>query len=248
MMSAVNKLNALVLSGDGINCEQETAAACREAGFATRILHVNDLMESNGAPLSDAQLLVVPGGFSFGDDLGSGKILALKLKHGLGERLENYIAGGGAVLGICNGFQVLTRLGLFGPGVVLAQNKQGHFLNRWVGLEITGKSIFTDGLRLKGVNRLELPMRHGEGRLLFRDQEAAQAAVTNGAVVLRYESDVNGAWNQVAGLSAHGGRVMGLMPHPEAFWCEELHPWGTGRGVPLGVEMFKSAYQALGGK
>jgi phosphoribosylformylglycinamidine synthase len=238
------EVRALVLAGDGINCEIETADACREAGFTAEVVHVNDLL-ARRAPFEGVRLFVIPGGFSFGDELGSGKILALKLKHGLSSRLAEYVEGGGAMLGICNGFQVLTRLGVFGPGIALAQNAGGHFINQWVGLEISGRSIFTDGVKLGGAPRLELPMRHGEGRLVFRDESAARGMLANGEVVLRYESDVNGSWERVAGLASHGGRVMGLMPHPEAYWCEELHPWGTARGVPLGTEMFKSAYNAL---
>lgn len=241
------KLKSLVLAGDGINCEQETAAAARDAGFATKIAHVNDLLAAKGAELADTQLLCLPGGFSFGDELGSGKILALKLKHGLGEALTRYIDSGGAVLGICNGFQVLTRLGVFGGGVVLTQNEGGHFIDQWVGLELTGNSIFTESLKRQGVLRLELPMRHGEGRLVFADEKDALAAESSGSIVLRYERDVNGAWGRAAALSSHRGRVMGLMPHPEAFWSEELHPWGKERNVPLGVEMFRSAYKELGG-
>lgn len=237
----MKNLRAIVLSGDGINCEVETAAAARESGFATQIIHVNDLAETRGRALSDAALLLLPGGFSFGDELGSGKILALKLKHGLANVLERYIQNGGAVLGICNGFQVLTRLGVFGQGAVLTQNRQGHFIDRWVELEITGSSIFTDRLRKAGFTRLELPIRHGEGRLLFNGPRAAEP-------VLRYVEDVNGAWERTAGLSAFNGRVMGLMPHPEAFWTEELHPWGTGRKVPLGIELFRSAYDVLSGE
>jgi phosphoribosylformylglycinamidine synthase subunit PurQ / glutaminase len=237
-------LKALVLAGDGINCERETEAAARESGFGASIIHVNDLLRSRGSELASASLVVIPGGFSFGDELGSGKILALKLKHGLGDALERYLDAGGAMLGICNGFQVLTRLGIFGQSAVLAQNASGHFQNRWVGLELSGKSIFTDGLRKAGVTRLELPIRHGEGRFLFADPaEAAEARVN---IVLRYETDVNGAWERAAGLTARNGRVLGLMPHPEAFWSEELHPWGGGRKVPLGIELFRSARTELG--
>lgn len=234
------QLKAIVLAGDGINCEQETAAAARDAGFITRIVHVNDLLAEKGRELADARLLLLPGGFSFGDELGSGKILALKLKHGLGDVLSRYIDSKGAVFGICNGFQVLTRLGVFGTGTILAHNKQGEFLNRWVGLRITGASIFTDGLRARGITRLELPIRHGEGRLLV---VGSQASSLSGEVVLRYEEDVNGAWELAAGLASHQGRVMGLMPHPEAFWTQELSPAPV--DAPLGIEMFVSAYVAL---
>lgn len=235
-------MKALVLSGDGINCETETAEACADAGFLPRIIHINDLLIEKQKVFEDVKLFVIPGGFSFGDELGSGKILALKLKHGLGESLDRHIERGGAVLGICNGFQVLTRLGVFGRDVVLAQNVQGHFQNRWAKLQITGFSIFTDHLKNSGVEFLDLPIRHGEGRLCFKNESDARAKLSQGECVLRYTEDVNGSWERVAGLSAHGGRVMGLMPHPEAFWCAELHP-DAHFTVPLGVELFKGAFQ-----
>lgn len=239
---------ALILSGDGINCEVETAAAARQAGFTTAIVHVNDLLAPGGRAFSDVRLVVLPGGFSFGDELGSGKILALKLRHGLGDALAKFVDGGGAILGICNGFQVLARMGFFGGSAVLAQNEHGRFQNRWVGLEITGRSIFTDHLRAAGVKRLELPIRHGEGRFIVTDAGEADALKATDACVLRYTEDVNGAWDRVAGVSALNGRVLGLMPHPEAFWSEELHPWGAGRGVPLGVELFRGARLYFGAK
>jgi phosphoribosylformylglycinamidine synthase len=232
--------HALILAGDGINCERETADAAADVGFTTQITHVNDLLASRGRELEETSLLILPGGFSFGDELGSGKILALKLKHGLKAALDAYLTKGGAVLGICNGFQVLTRLGVFGAGAALAQNEKGHFINRWVGLEITGDSIFTRGLQRKGVKRVELPMRHGEGRVVLSDEVSKKASTA----VLRYEEDVNGAEDRIAGLASYGGRVMGLMPHPEAFWSDELHPWGAGR-TPLGLEFFRSAYEEL---
>jgi phosphoribosylformylglycinamidine synthase len=233
---------AIVLAGDGINCQDETAAACLDGGFAPRIVHVNDLLRHPTA-LKDARLLVFPGGFSFGDELGSGQILALKFRHGLSEALQNHIGSGGLVLGICNGFQVLTRLGLFGNEVTLAPNSGGSYLNRWVGLTLTGESAFTYDWKRRGISRLEVPMRHGEGRLLFANEALAQSAWDSGQCVFQYDADVNGAWNRVAGLSSHGGRVLGLMPHPEAFWSAELHPWGETRPVPLGTVLFETAFR-----
>ncbi len=244
------QIRALVVAGDGLNCEKETSAACADAGFRASIIHLNDLLLDGERALLGVSLVVIPGGFSFGDELGSGKILALKLGHGLKGVIERFVRSGGALLGICNGFQALTNLGVFselGCDVVLTQNRGGRFIDRWVGLELTGASIFTDRLRAAGVTRLELPIRHGEGRLVFTEERAAAAAFKAGRCVLRYEEDVNGSWNCVAALSAFEGRVMGLMPHPEAFWSEELHPWGGGRAasggkIPLGVAMFRSAY------
>ncbi|MBI2606738.1 MAG: phosphoribosylformylglycinamidine synthase subunit PurQ [Deltaproteobacteria bacterium] len=248
--SARVPIRALVVAGDGLNCEKETAAACADAGFRASILHLNDMLLEGERALQGVSLVVIPGGFSFGDELGSGKILALKLGHGLKGVIERFVRSGGALLGICNGFQALANLGVFnelGCDVVLTQNRGGRFIDRWVGLELTGASIFTDRLRAAGVTRLELPIRHGEGRLVFTEERAAAEAFEAGRCVLRYEDDVNGSWNRVAALSAFEGRVMGLMPHPEAFWSGELHPWGSGRGaeggqIPLGVAMFRSAY------
>lgn len=240
--SAARRPWALVLAGDGINCHEESAASCEVAGFKPRIIHVNDLLKESGA-LAESKLLVLPGGFSFGDELGSGCILSLKLHFGLGEAFQNHLKGGGLTLGICNGFQVLARLGVFGPGVGLCRNSGGSFLNRWVGLKVGGQSAFTSLLKERGIERLELPSRHGEGRLLFADEDAASAAEARGAVAFTYEEDINGAWGRAAGLSSYGGRVLGLMPHPEAFWRSELHPWGSERAtaVPLGTMLFESA-------
>lgn len=239
------KPKALVLSGDGINCEKETAQAAKEVGFETRILHSNDLLADPASSLRDIKLFLLPGGFSFGDELGSGKIMALKLQYGLREVFEKYLSSGGAVLGICNGFQVLVRLGVFGKKVLLAQNAQGHFLNRWVGMRITGQSIFTDRWKEKGITHVELPMRHGEGRLVFSEPEVADQMWQSGQCALQYEEAVNGSWNQVAALSAYRGKVLGMMPHPEAFWSEEFHPRGGQTRLPLGIEMFENAYLNL---
>lgn len=235
------KLQALVLKGDGINCEHESAEACNQGGFETKVLHVNDFLSNAAKELAAVQLLVLPGGFSFGDELGSGKILALKLKARCHEALMRYVDRGGAILGICNGFQVLTQLGVFGPNLILSQNIGGHFQNRWVGLRITGKSIFTDALKARGQTHLELPVRHGEGRLVVTDWQP-----NSEQCVVQYEEEVNGSWNQVAALSAHDGRVLGIMPHPESFWTRSLHPNSEAiQDLPLGTELFKNAYEVL---
>ncbi|MGE4232943.1 MAG: phosphoribosylformylglycinamidine synthase subunit PurQ [Bacteriovoracia bacterium] len=227
-------IRAIVLSGDGINCEQETAQVCQSAGFEVDTVHVNDLLaQPTLINISRYKLLVVPGGFSFGDELGSGRLLALKLKFGLKGSIDQFTKDGGLVLGICNGFQVLTRLGLFGSNVALVENSAGRFINRWVGLEIVGDSVFT-----KGLSYLELPMRHGEGRLV-KDKDFVRGVVP----VFRYSEDVNGSFNQIAGLSSFEGRVLGLMPHPEAFWTKCLHP--ESKDLPLGRVLFDNAFSYL---
>ncbi len=258
-------MRALVLTGDGINCERETALACEQAGFQTALIHINDFLVTNGKLLNNTQLFILPGGFSFGDELGSGKILALKLKHGLSDGFQQYLSKGGLLLGICNGFQVLVRLEIFGSGIVLAQNSSGHFQNQWVRLKISGQSVFTDPFLQQNIENLELPIRHGEGRLVFKpelsreakaehykdgkatkyDEKKSMALFSNRQCPLQYTEDINGSWNQVAALSAYEGRVLGLMPHPEAFWTKELYPWGKNPKVPLGIELFRNAYLFL---
>lgn len=229
--------NALVLKGDGINCEKETALCCEEAGFNVEVIHVNDLLRKGKTAFEQTHLFVLPGGFSFGDELGSGRLLALKLKHGLDGALNSFIENDGLVLGICNGFQALVLLGLFGKNTFLAPNRSGQFIDKWIGLDVCGPSVFT-----KDENYYEFPVRHGEGRLLYDAHELDRLGVKR---VLQYTADPNGSQEHTAALSAFEGRVLGLMPHPEAFWTQELHPAGSATKVPLGSHFFKNALTFL---
>lgn len=236
-----NQIKALILAGDGINCEKESHYACKTVGFKTQTVHINDLLKNPEIYFQDLRLLVLPGGFSFADELGSGKVLALKLKYGLAKILERYLAGNNAILGICNGFQVLTRLKVFGPDVLLAHNQNGKFINQWVELEVLKKSVFTHGFIKAGINKIYLPVRHGEGRLAIAS-ETTQLALSQ-QIALRYSHNLNGSWQQVAGLTAHQGRVLGLMPHPEAFWCRSLYPEAPINDLPLGLSFFEQAFE-----
>ncbi|HEY8279885.1 MAG TPA: phosphoribosylformylglycinamidine synthase subunit PurQ [Bdellovibrionota bacterium] len=215
--------SVLVLTGDGINCERETARAFSLAGAAPKILHVNDLLE-NPKQLSQYEALAFPGGFSFGDDLGSGQVLALKISLVLGEELKSFLAAKKPVIGICNGFQALTKLGLlpepFHPRkMALARNAHGHFTDKWVELEVEKASVclWTRGLHESGA--FALPMRHGEGRIAFLkgEEESIHRQLSHaGQVVLRYSEDVNGSYGRIAGICDPTGLVFGIMPHPEA--------------------------------
>jgi phosphoribosylformylglycinamidine (FGAM) synthase-like amidotransferase family enzyme len=163
-------VKALVVCGDGINCETESAFALEQAGASASICHINALIEAP-EKLRATQLLFLPGGFSFGDEISSGKVLGVKLQHALGEPLAEFVASGKVVIGVCNGFQALVKMGLLpntAPGdgeghaqqVTLSHNRQGRFINRWVWLKANPNNPF-----FKGLDRMMLPIRHGEGRL-----------------------------------------------------------------------------------
>lgn len=236
-------LKALVVCGDGINCERETAEAFRLAGFQPEIRHLNDLIADKITTdgLSKSYAAVgFPGGFSFGDDLGSGRVLALKIRHGLAWDLASFAKRGGLVIGICNGFQALIRSGVFGMHLSITQNAGGRFQNRWVRLRPQG----TASVWLKGIADFELPIRHGEGRLVRRP-EATEALPT----CLVYERNPNGSEGSSAGLTDVTGRIFGLMPHPEAFVRWTAHPEWTREPARSsepghGLRVFENAFAA----
>lgn len=234
----MKKPEALILTGFGINCDYETTEACEWVGFKAHRTHLNDVIE-NYRSLARYKLVVFPGGFSFGDDLGSGVAFSSKIRFSLlkdGRRLYHsfmeYVEEEGLILGICNGFQILVRLGLI-PAVhgrygeqqvTLAPNRAGYFINRWVRLKVEGGSpnIFT-----RGLHWLRLPVRHGEGRLVSMNNGFLNEIEKNNHVSLRYCDDhdqqtqsfpynPNGSQNAIAGICDPTGRIFGLMPHPEA--------------------------------
>lgn len=244
------KSRALVLTGDGINCEAETAEALAVAGFGVEIRHLNDLISERVTDDDLSRkyaLLALPGGFSFGDDLTSGKVLALKLEHQLRWELPRFVERGGLVVGICNGFQALIRMGVFGKDVSITRNQNGKFLDTWVKVSPSGtRCVF-----LKGVGTIDLPIRHGEGRLIFastRRDELVRKMDRSGMICLRYEGDPNGSAERIAGLCDVTGRIFGLMPHPEAFMRWTSHPeWtvasGRASSPGQGLLLFENAYK-----
>lgn len=244
-----NQLRALILTGDGINCETETALAFSELGVTPRIVHIADLIEDKTL-LRESHLLALPGGFSFGDEIGSGQILALKLKYALGDELKKFVQEKKPIIGICNGFQALVRLGLlpkpFKPRTMtLTHNRQGHFINRWVDLEVpTSNCVWT--CDLKG-ETISLPIRHGEGRVVFKGTEEEQKEMyktlsANGQIALNYHSDVNGSYAGIAGVCDPSGLIFGLMPHPEAAISYWHNPSGKDKSgeTGLGLLIFES--------
>ncbi len=239
---------ALVLCGDGVNCEDEVVFALNTAGFSAAQLHITDLLNTNNC-LQDCRLLIIPGGFAFADEIRSGKVLALKLKEKIFDQLSDFIEKGRFLFGVCNGFQVLTMLGLlpdyslFGPhAAALVANESGQFIDRWVKL-VANENIKSP--LLTGLKTMTLPIRHGEGQLIVK-REIANSI--DQFVCWRYEENVNGSFDRIAALINKKGNVFGMMPHPEAFVRASQHPAWTShktKSVPDGLVLFQNAFNAL---
>ena len=250
---------ALILRAPGTNCDHETAYAFERAGAISRRMHVRAFAQKP-ALADDFQILCIPGGFSYGDDIASGRIFALELKLRLGDALRKFRDKGGLVLGICNGFQVLLQTGLLladpvtgQPRAALAHNHSGQFIDRWVRLRaMPGKCLFLQGIE----SLFDLPIANGEGR--FETRSAADLADLDaaGQLVLRYAADArgestnpNGAAGDVAGACDETGRVFGLMPHPERFIDATQHPAWNGRldatAAGAGLAIFANAVKLV---
>jgi len=260
---------SLILVGNGINCEYETAYAHKLVGFDPSLLHINTLME-NPRRIHDYTFITLPGGFLDGDDLGSAKAQAVRWKYqkiGASEKrfideLIDFVDHGNIILGICNGFQLLVKTGLL-PGikgnyttqtVTLTFNDSGRFEDRWLYLKGNpfSRCIFT-----RDINRIYLPVRHGEGKLVADTQEnltqmqldghlVMQYAGHDGSVTAEYPYNPNGSVESVAGLCDPTGRIFGLMPHPEGFVSRLQHPRWTREQLNEegdGLKIFQNAFR-----
>lgn len=231
----INKPNVCILQSDGTNCDNELAYAFTKAGARAEFVHVNELRNKE-KNLHQFQILALPGGFSYGDDLASGKVLAIELMSFFREDLEQFIAKKGYILGVCNGFQTLIRTGLLpylNPGTMqatLTHNDSGHFECRWIKIksEKSAASYF-DTLGI-----MDVAVNHGEGKL-FADTQLLQRMEKDKLVVFRYvdnsgkptmhyPENPNGALRAIAGITDPTGRIVGLMPHPEKFVEKSQHP------------------------
>jgi len=238
-------VRALILTGFGINCQDELAAAYRLAGAEADIVHFNELLAGIRS-ITGYDVINFPGGFSFGDDLGAGRALANKMRfckldsgRTMLDEMKDHLAAGGFVLGICNGFQILVKSGLlpniggnFEQEVSLIVNDSGKFEDRWCRCRV-GQPVRTPFL--SGLEALELPVRHKEGKLVVRDESiraaleeqglcAMQYADAEGGIATTYPALPNGAELSCAALSDPTGRVLGMMPHPEAYLSLYNHP------------------------
>jgi phosphoribosylformylglycinamidine synthase len=232
----VTGVPAIVITGPGTNRDADAALALRLAGADVSVLATAELVERPRL-LDTARLAVVAGGFSYGDALGAGRMLALDLVVRLGDALSRFVAAGRPVIGICNGFQVLTRTGLL-PGA-LGHNAQGHFECRWVELdpEPGSRCVWTAGLDAA----VHCPIAHGEGRYVHPAVDELAAA---GQVALRYRGpNPNGSVDAIAGVCNPSGTVLGLMPHPENHVVIRQHPrhrGGGGGARHLGLRLFEN--------
>lgn len=254
----------LILRAPGTNCDQETAFAFQRAGAAAETLHVNRVLE-NPRRLAEFQILCIPGGFSYGDDLGAGRILATQMRGHLAPQLGEFKSEGKLILGICNGFQVLVRSGVLladlpdgagtstSPPATLTRNDCGRFEDRWVRLAAgSNKCVF-----FSGIEQMYLPVAHAEGKFVPRDAAVLDQLRRSGQIALRYQlldddrqaagrypDNPNGAVDDVAAVCDETGRVCGLMPHPERYIDRTQHPrWtrGEARDPGDGFRVFQNA-------
>jgi len=230
--------HALLLKYPGTNCDAETSRALEAAGFETEVLPIA-LLESHS--LDDTQLVVFSGGFSYGDYVMSGRFAKLNTEAKIGDGLKKFVARGGYVLGICNGFQILTQLGLLPTGSLI-HNTTGRFICRWVHLKKNAASPYLSDLP----DDFELPIAHAEGRFVTEGSDAA-TYVKNGRASLLYGENVNGSTEAIAAMQDETGRVFGLMPHPERFIFRQHHydPEWKGAEHGWGYYLFQSVYRAM---
>jgi phosphoribosylformylglycinamidine synthase len=264
----------LILRAPGTNCDVETAFAFERAGGKAERVHVNRLLE-NPRLLSEFQVLCIPGGFCYGDDIAAGRILASQMQHHLRDFIRKFRDEGKLILGICNGFQALIRSGVLlpdgpdgTPAATLAWNASGKFEDRWIRLRTTpSKCVF-----FQGIETMTMPVAHGEGRFVARDEATLRRLEAGGQLPLRYApwdedaphptpltpqaslvsypDNPNGSQLDVAGVCDETGRVCGLMPHPERHIDPTQHPqWTRRKEQPEagdGLAVFQNAVRYFG--
>lgn len=245
----MKKVKVIVVRSPGANCDIETAHAFEKVGAVAKRVHINELTSGRDS-IFNYDILAIPGGFSYGDDIAGGKILSVHMNKFFKD-IKKFIADKKPVIGICNGFQVLTRLGFlptsksFEHTTSLDFNDSGTFICKWVNLKVNKKSpcIFTKGLP----DYIQLPIAHGEGKLVVKNKAVLQEIKKNNADALTYEQNPNGSLGDIAGLTNKDGNVLGLMPHPERFTERFHHPaWTRDEvaeflGTPAGLMIFKNA-------
>ncbi len=262
--------HAIVIRAAGTNCDHEMVRGLSLAGATVDLTHVDRLI-AEPQRLDEADIVALPGGFSYGDDIASGRIFAVKLRQRLYPALRSAAQRGAMMFGACNGFQIMVQAGLL-PGpidgsgqwpseppaqeVVLTFNAAGRFQDRWVGVkpDPTSRCIWTAGLaeQFAGMpDAMQLPIAHGEGRFVAASPAVLERLKANGQVALRYTENPNGSEDSIAGICDASGRIFGLMPHPERYLDWTRHPYWTRlpeaqrRGDTLGLAMLRNAVRAV---
>lgn len=253
----MKQVRAIVLRAAGINCDMETEDALEQAGAEAERMHINRIIEDKST-LDKFQIIVFPGGFSYGDDVAAGKILANQIVHHLYEPIQKFIEAGKLALGICNGFQVLVKAGIL-PGngetepqdtVTITYNDSNKYEDRWVYLAPqTDKCIFIEPGR-----QIYLPVAHAEGKVVTKDEAALEELKSQGQIAFKYVDEngcegpypvnPNGSVESIAGLTDATGRVLGLMPHPERYVRPTQHPYWSrlkDRADSDGMTIFNNA-------
>ena len=263
-----NKPKAIILRTAGTNCDYETRYALEKAGADVDLVHVNQLVKDKGL-LGSYHIFVLPGGFTYGDDIAAGKVLANQLRHHLLDELTQFVDDGKLVIGICNGFQVLIKMGLL-PGIngtqsslndyrqefTLTYNDSGKFEDRWVYLKsFSNKSVFVNKDCL-----LYVPIAHAEGKFVAGNEGELKALDKSGQIIFKYADkdgniadypwNPNGSLNNIAGICDSTGRVLGMMPHPERYIEPTQHPRWTREGLKSegdGIAIFRNAVNYISG-
>ena len=255
-------VRAAILKAPGTNCDGETAHAFELAGAKPETVWTSEL-EEGSKRLDDYHILAIPGGFTYGDDLGAGRLVASELQHRMGDSLNAFLRKGRLVIGICNGFQILAKAGILPSGkagvgqeVTLAGNDSGRFEDRWVRLT----SEFNVCIWTQGIDEaFELPVAHGEGKFVPKDPTTLEHLLGFGQIVLHYSDpegreagypwNPNGSVGNIAGICDPSGRIFGLMPHPERHVAATQHPRWTreGRtGEGDGLRIFRNGVRWAG--
>lgn len=255
----MNRPPVLVIRAAGINCDEETMHCWRQAGADPRLIHINELAE-NADTLDNFAIVTIPGGFSYGDDIAAGQILAQRFRSTLADPLRRLVDRGGGVLGICNGFQVLVKAGLLPGGsegtkqVTITYNDSARFEARWVRLEVcTDRCPF---LRPSERRYLEMPIEHAEGRVVTASDAVVEDLHRRGRLAVRYVDETgnvshypanpNGSSGGIAGLCDETGRIFGLMPHPDRAFDATHHPSWTrkqAKDIADGMTIFTNAVE-----
>jgi phosphoribosylformylglycinamidine synthase subunit PurQ / glutaminase len=248
MENIMKKPKVIVLRTAGTNCDKETAFAFQTAGANAEVLHINEFI-SRKKTFDSCKILAIPGGFSYGDDIASGKVFANELIYKLRDSVEKFIKNGKLIIGICNGFQVLVKTGLL-PHSTLTFNDSGKFEDRWVYLKNInrGNCIFT-----RGIDTIYLPVAHGEGKFVT-DKQTLKELKKNNEIVFKYVDiggkeagypwNPNGAMENIAGICNKEGNVFGMMPHPERFIFKYHHPRWQREKLSAegdGIKIFRNA-------